>query len=390
MIRKIQSWQSLVHVCRRWRGLVFASPRRLNLRLFCTTRTPARGTLDIWPALPLLISADISETSVNNVIAELKHSDRICQISLRCNTTSQVKIEKLWTALQVPFPKLESLYLSLSHLSYPPNLPDSFSGESAPRLQHLYLDGIPFLGLPKLLLSATHLVCLWLQNIPHFGYISPDAMATCLSMSTSLELLEVGFESPQSYPDQEISRSPPTRSVLPALEAFYFKGVNEYLEELVARIDTPRLCRLETTFFNDISFDNPELIRFISHSSVLKVPNEAHVFFDSQAASVKLQPQASDFEHFKVEISCRVSGWQLSSLAQICTKSLPLLSTTENLFIYEPVDSQLDWKDGIEGFISARQLTNHPVAVSVWDRDLAPNKSEEVNDSLLAPLAITD
>ena len=32
-IREIESWQSLVHVCRRWRGLVFASPRRLNLRL---------------------------------------------------------------------------------------------------------------------------------------------------------------------------------------------------------------------------------------------------------------------------------------------------------------------------------------------------------------------
>ncbi len=110
--------------------------------------------------------------------------------------------------------------------------------------------------------------------------------------------------------------------------------------------------------------------------------------------------------------------------------SLPLLSTTENLFICEPIHTQPDWKDGIENvewlelllpftavknlylseqfapriapvlqeltggrtevlptlqnlflegfqpsepvdedivrFISARQLTNRPIAISVW------------------------
>ena len=29
-------WQTLVHVCRRWRCVVFASPRRLDLKLHCT------------------------------------------------------------------------------------------------------------------------------------------------------------------------------------------------------------------------------------------------------------------------------------------------------------------------------------------------------------------
>ena len=44
---RIEEWQSLVHVCRRWRSLVLASPRRLNLQLYCTPKTPARDTLDI-------------------------------------------------------------------------------------------------------------------------------------------------------------------------------------------------------------------------------------------------------------------------------------------------------------------------------------------------------
>ena len=51
-----RAWQSLVHVCRRWRRIIFASPRHLKLQLHCTERTTARSTLDIWPALPLIIS----------------------------------------------------------------------------------------------------------------------------------------------------------------------------------------------------------------------------------------------------------------------------------------------------------------------------------------------
>ena len=46
-------WYALVHVCQRWRYAVLGSQRRLNLRLVCTTRSPVRRMLDIWPPLPL-------------------------------------------------------------------------------------------------------------------------------------------------------------------------------------------------------------------------------------------------------------------------------------------------------------------------------------------------
>jgi len=29
-------WQTLVHVCRRWRWIMFTSPHRLDLKLYCT------------------------------------------------------------------------------------------------------------------------------------------------------------------------------------------------------------------------------------------------------------------------------------------------------------------------------------------------------------------
>src|SRR5258708_29307443 len=52
---KIQAWHTLVHVCRKWRSVVFGSPLRLNLRLLCTEQTPVREMLAVWPPLPIII-----------------------------------------------------------------------------------------------------------------------------------------------------------------------------------------------------------------------------------------------------------------------------------------------------------------------------------------------
>ena len=76
----IEEWQTLVHVCRRWRRVVFGSPHRLDLRLLCSNETPARDTLYVWPALPLFIACDGTPESVYNIVAALERSDRVCDI----------------------------------------------------------------------------------------------------------------------------------------------------------------------------------------------------------------------------------------------------------------------------------------------------------------------
>src|SRR5258708_399121 len=77
---------------------------------------------------------------------------------------------------------------------------------------------------------------------PPSGYISPESMVTGLSASTRLERLFLELEFLSPGPDRESRRLPlPTRSVLPALTHFKFKGVSVYLDDLVARIDVPRL-----------------------------------------------------------------------------------------------------------------------------------------------------
>ncbi|KAN0123115.1 hypothetical protein V8E52_003068 [Russula decolorans] len=358
--RRIEGWQMLAHVCQRWRSVVFQSPRRLNLRLLCTPQTRVRDVLDVWPSLPLIIHDPYGipkhrdgtsghASGVDNIVAALEHNDRVCQIQLRHLTTSS-ELEYV-TAMHKPFPELTDLRLGRFVYSVESILPDSFLGRTAPRLRSLYLDGVPFPGLPKLLLSATHLVCLDLLNISPSGYISPEVMATSLSALTNLESLHLHFRHPRSRPalgSRRLSPPPLTRSILPSLTKIQFKGSSEYLEEILARIDAPRLDELHITFFNQITFDTPQLFQFISRTPTLRAPEKGHIAFNSEAIFVGFQSQTSDYAVLSVRILYTASEWQLSSLEQVCTSSLPLLSTLEDLYIFEDRVNPPRWEDDVE------------------------------------------
>jgi hypothetical protein len=428
----MEEWLSLVQVCRRWRSLVFASPRRLNLRVFCTPRTLARATLDVWPALPLVIEGDVNSSSdTDNVVATLGHSNRVCQIFLW--NLGSWPLEEVFAAMEVPFPELTDLGL-FSKVSFDetltplPVIPDSFLGGSAPRLRHFELDGIPFPGLPKLLLSAANLVHLWLRNIPHSGFFSPEAIVALLSALSSLEKLTLVFRS-QSRPDWETRRPPPPkRSVIPALRSLRFRGNIEYLEDLVTFIDTPQLVKMEIAFFNQIDFDIPRLVQFIDRTPKLMKLNAQLQFYDYNA----LVALSSAVGTVEIKILCREPNRQLSFIEQVCNSSLHSLSTVEDLYI-EHRYLVLVWKvdanentlwlqlllpftavkniylakefapgiaaalqelvgsrivevlpnlrnifvEGLESsgrfqknagqFVAARQLSNHPIVISDWD-----------------------
>jgi hypothetical protein len=356
--RWIEEWQTLVHVCQRWRSVAFGSPRRLNLRLFCSNKTPARDILDVWPALPLSIRCNGSTKGVDNIIAVLKRSDRVFHINLE--RIESWSLEEILAAMQEPFPELTHLHLWPNGDETVSILPDSFLGGSVPRLEYLELNRIPFPGLPTLLLSATHLVSLSLYDIPYSGYFSSDAMATALSTLTRLNSLTLHFVSPpsQSRPDQSRQPPPPpTRSVLPALTLFWFKGVSEYLEVVVARIDAPRLHQFFITFFNDIVFDTPQFTQFIGCTPMLKPLEMAWVTFNDNAATVMLLSQTSG-KDVEVNIPCRELDWQVSSMQQVCTSCLPPLPTLEYLYIHESPYWRQHWQGNIESALWLELL--HP------------------------------
>jgi hypothetical protein len=348
---RTEEWHTLTHVCRRWRNVVLSSPRRLDLRLLCTTRTPVRTKLNIWPAFPIALTGSLDPAlllgSAENIIAALEHKDRMCHIDLQGIPNSHLK--QIAAAMEETYPSLTELSLESIH-EMPLILPDKFLGGSAPGLRVLRLTGVPFPALGRLLFSATHLVNLSIWDVPHSGYISPRVMVTALAVLKNLREFHLGFRSPLSRPDRADGR-PPLRIhvVLPALSTLVFRGISEYFEDVVAHIDAPVLNKVETTFFNQLIFANPQLARFFRRTNELKAPYRADVSFHGDFVRIRLysQRQAIDRGVFGVVVECRVSDWQLSSVAQVCNSSLLSLSTLEELFIYDDL-SHTDWQEDMD------------------------------------------
>jgi hypothetical protein len=189
------------------------------------------------------------------------------------------------------------------------------------------------------------------------------------------------------------SLPPPKRFILPALENLFFKGVTEYLEELMTPIDTPQLDEMYITLFNQIDFDCPRLAQFINRTPILRAPDEAHVQFDDNTASVKLRyrPQKFYLYHFLINISCREPDWQLSSIEQICNFSLPPPSTVEDLYV-EHRYSELVWKDdAIESTLWLELLLPFTAAKNLYlSKEFAPGIAAALQEFVQVEIGITE
>ena len=109
-------WPRLVHICHKWRRIVFASQGALCLRLFFTHGTPVLKTLDWWPALPIVVEYGGSPMldppapeDEDNIMVALMRSDRVSSISLIFTNTL---LEKL-SAIERPFWNWKTLFFCL-------------------------------------------------------------------------------------------------------------------------------------------------------------------------------------------------------------------------------------------------------------------------------------
>src|SRR6266404_825051 len=236
-------WHKLVHVCQRWRQLIFTSPYHLNLQLLCTDKTPARKKLDCWPQIPITIDVNnltnLSPAQEDNLFTALEHSDRVCSITL---SLTKPHLEKAVKMMLKPFPVLTHLQLLTS--PNPLILPSGFLGGPALGLQELDLRRISPPALPSILSSTSNLVHLHLHDLPITADVLPKVMAMGLAAAAKLKSLTIqvvgNYHTRQPLPAQKFK----ARTTLPALTHFQFQGSYKYLGNLVARLDTPHLFDL--------------------------------------------------------------------------------------------------------------------------------------------------
>jgi hypothetical protein len=269
-------WKMLTRVCQRWRYIVLGSPQRLRLRVLCTPTTPTRTLSDIWPPFPISVYGNIGvNEGVENLTVALKHRDRISEIYI--NTINGPGLERLIDVMREPLPTLTAFHLG-SYNGLAPVLPETFLGRSAPHLQSFSLFDIPFPSFPKFILSATHTVDISLVNISHSGYISPDIMVTCLAALPNLKRFELEFRSRLSRPIQ-VGLPPLSRAILPALAGLSFKGTSWYFEDFLTRTRIPQLKWLYMQFFTELSYI-PRVHQFIDRTEGLRPLGHAWVMFD--------------------------------------------------------------------------------------------------------------
>ncbi|KAI0287455.1 hypothetical protein BC826DRAFT_1044376 [Russula brevipes] len=240
--------------------------------------------------------------------------------------------------MQVPFPELTYLHLDASVPTL--ILHDSFLGGSAPRLRSLCLVSIAFSAIRKLLLSTRDLVNLHLVDVPDSRFISPEELVTCLCELPRLELFGFGFESPQSLPTQR-SSPPPTHNVLPSLTGLALHGTGEYVEDFIARIDTPLLKDLIISFIDPI-LDIPQLYAFICRTDTFELHHEVTLLF-FESSSGHWQMSGPTFL-----TRCTGLGLQVSSMACTCSWLSPLFHNVERLDLINQRPSGSSAEDDIE------------------------------------------
>ena len=361
------TWRKLVQVCRRWRYLIYNSCSYLDLCLLLTNDSPSIPAPSHLPLLPLIIyQSDRTRTMVrkdedNIHLGLLQHHGRVRQVILQAPSLSL----SMWVEpMNKAFPRLKVLSL-LSTTIKETNLmlPETLQ---APDLCSLVLHGI---GLPSgltLLSSSTTLSTISLTHIGASCYFTPGQLITKLQSLPHLKELSIGFAIPIPLPSSEgtLLPAPIPPVTLPTLRKLTFQGVDIYLDNLVAQINSPLLERLSLTLFFDITFTLANLTEFIHRTEGLRCLF-SQVVFNKDGASIETGSEQG-IGKLSLHVSCESLDWQIDSATQVCSTLGKILSTVKELTVDLNTDKMISgwentldstmWHELLLPFISVKKL----------------------------------
>jgi hypothetical protein len=332
--------------------------------------------------------SDFTPNGEDNILAALRHTDRVREVRF---VLSGSQLGTMASVMQERFPVLTSLCI-LSINRYTSDLPAAFLGGSAPSLQEISLHGVPFPALPTLLLSTSNLFKLDLFDIPTNGYFSPEAIAASLAALPRLEMLVIGFHEATSRPDQ-IHPPPETRIILPSLTFFVFRGSSEYLEDLVGRIDSPRMNHMSIFYiYRLLGFQVAQLSKFIDRSvgpKLIKSGN-VEVSFSRSLVAFKFRRRENgldpDTHLATINVFYEGINWRVTPISQLLSKFPAAFDNVVHLELkgdeeYPPQGPQIEWSHLLYQFPTMRTLLVH--------RELAGHVSlalEDIMDEIVTEL----
>jgi hypothetical protein len=272
----------------------------------------------------------IAPEDENNILFGLEQYGRVRRVDLQAPSSSL----RMWfSKMNQPFSGLEELSLSSTTTETSLVLPDTLQ---APDLRHLVLDGI---GLPTTLLSsAIALSTLSLSQIRACCYFPPRNLVTLLQGLPRLEELTISFaiSIPRPSSEGELLLAPILPVTLPTLRQLKFEGVDVYLDNLVAQINTPLLEQLLLTLHFDIGFTLVNLTGFIQRTEGFTCL-VGRVIFNKDGATIDAgyneQQQGVQVgkSSLRVNVNCKYLDWQINSATQLCGALAEALSTVEEL-----------------------------------------------------------
>ena len=300
-----------MHTCRKWRRIVFASQGTLRLRLFCTHGTPVQKSLDCWPALPIVVQYGglpaLSPPTLkdeDNIMVALRQSHRVISISL---TITRSLLGKLST-IEGAYSELQDLVILSHQNGVPLAMPNAFRWGQ--RLRRLHLKAVSFPVLLQHLSSSINLIDLQLHEAVLPWHFSPAMLMKVLSNLGQLRSLSLHFSSAAYYhhalPDTE-------RNVQPVLTRLNFRGSMMYMEGIVTSVDAPFLKDIEITFFDNLISVHSKFNKFVDLIELYR----SHILSSQPTISISLaQPGVPTC--LKLQVLCKPSRLQISSMAQIC------------------------------------------------------------------------
>jgi hypothetical protein len=297
-------------------------------------------------------------------------------------------LPKFIKAMDGQFPILERLFI------WPQTQDDNVSLTLPTTFQapHLGMLSIFYIALPvgsSLLTTNFGLILLEMLNIPPSAYFQPSYLVERISSMPQLEGLSVGFTAPT--PTRHVERQAlhaltGMRLTLPNLRRLIFRGVNAYLEELLARINTPLLEDLKVRLFNQPSFTVSHLSQFINRTESLR-PVFSQVFFYGDTVILSANSRQGDkVSHLSLAVVCRHIDWQVSAAAQIFNALVPILSLTVRLTLgYKEHDrssehhneiNRMQWRNVLRPFNGVKAIQIYENLIGHLSHSLQPEDGE--------------